>query len=357
MVKNLKQNKGITLIALVITIIVIIILSAITINAVVGDNGIISETKQARDDYHVAENEEQETLDSAVSAIRRAKQEAGFINNGSSSSNNSNNNNNNNNNSYSTPPETTGALGTATNTTNYGRVVSNYTASDLVWRLFYEDSNNYYLISETATGGYPVTMSGVCTLSDNSYGAKVSTFEGGISVSAQGQALMPLAGGATSSLVGTNSSGINLFTSSNRSANIAGACYTCDTSSDGAWAQYKTGPASWAMGGPTLELYAASYNATHSTNQLVLGMNSYGYTANNVNLVIAKDYNGIYKLKGEDETGAWAWWIASPGDSGAMNWGMYDKEGVMGNFTCELTLNFRPVVCISKSIGFTCQYQ
>ena len=82
----LKQNKGITLIALVITIIVIVILTAITINAVVGDNGIITETKQARDDYYTAENAEQQTLDSAVSAIRSAREEAGLPSSGSGSS-------------------------------------------------------------------------------------------------------------------------------------------------------------------------------------------------------------------------------------------------------------------------------
>ena len=37
-----KSNKGITLIALVVTIVVLLILAAISINLVLGENGIIS---------------------------------------------------------------------------------------------------------------------------------------------------------------------------------------------------------------------------------------------------------------------------------------------------------------------------
>ncbi|MBO5413423.1 MAG: hypothetical protein J6A29_03880 [Clostridia bacterium] len=50
--KNYSQrNKGITLIALVVTIIVLIILAAITINLVLGENGIIQKAKGASSKY------------------------------------------------------------------------------------------------------------------------------------------------------------------------------------------------------------------------------------------------------------------------------------------------------------------
>ena len=86
---GLKNNKGITLMALVITIIVIVILVGITISAVIGDHGIITETKQAKEDYLTAENTEKSTLDSAVTAIRSAREEAN-INYNNSSTNTSN---------------------------------------------------------------------------------------------------------------------------------------------------------------------------------------------------------------------------------------------------------------------------
>ena len=45
----IKEKKGITLVALVVTIVVLIILAGISINLAMGDNGIISKTKQAKE--------------------------------------------------------------------------------------------------------------------------------------------------------------------------------------------------------------------------------------------------------------------------------------------------------------------
>ena len=45
---NLKTNKGITIIALVITIIVLLILSGVTINMVLGEDGIIAQAQDTK---------------------------------------------------------------------------------------------------------------------------------------------------------------------------------------------------------------------------------------------------------------------------------------------------------------------
>ena len=45
----LKQNKGITLVALVITIIVLLILAGVSISLVVGDNGVLTQAKGSSD--------------------------------------------------------------------------------------------------------------------------------------------------------------------------------------------------------------------------------------------------------------------------------------------------------------------
>ncbi|MFR5190791.1 MAG: hypothetical protein ACLTEH_06130, partial [Clostridia bacterium] len=50
----MKQNKGITLVALVVTIITILILAGISINTLVGDNGIITKAKQAKQNITLA---------------------------------------------------------------------------------------------------------------------------------------------------------------------------------------------------------------------------------------------------------------------------------------------------------------
>ena len=46
--KILKKEKGITLIALVVTIVVLLILAGVSINLVIGNNGIITKSKEAR---------------------------------------------------------------------------------------------------------------------------------------------------------------------------------------------------------------------------------------------------------------------------------------------------------------------
>ena len=56
----MKRERGITLIALVITIIILIILSAITISALLGEDGLITKAKQGADKYGKAQNEEEE---------------------------------------------------------------------------------------------------------------------------------------------------------------------------------------------------------------------------------------------------------------------------------------------------------
>ena len=56
--KELKENKGITLLVLVITIIILLILAGITINAITGDNGIIGNAGQAKEETEIANERE-----------------------------------------------------------------------------------------------------------------------------------------------------------------------------------------------------------------------------------------------------------------------------------------------------------
>ena len=55
---SLKLNDGITLIALVITIIVLLILAGITISMLTGENGILTKVKEAKEKTKQAEQEE-----------------------------------------------------------------------------------------------------------------------------------------------------------------------------------------------------------------------------------------------------------------------------------------------------------
>ena len=64
--KKLKEElkygkKGITLISLVVTIIVLIILASVSINLLFGENGLITMAQKAKDQYEeAAKNEEQQ---------------------------------------------------------------------------------------------------------------------------------------------------------------------------------------------------------------------------------------------------------------------------------------------------------
>ena len=64
-----KGNSGITLVALIITIIVLIILAGVTISMVVGDNGIITKSKDAKKNMTNASSEEKEALQNMVNEM------------------------------------------------------------------------------------------------------------------------------------------------------------------------------------------------------------------------------------------------------------------------------------------------
>ena len=62
MKKQRRKEKGITLVALVVTIIVLIILAGVTLNIVLDQNGIINKAQQATENYDNAQKAEQELL-------------------------------------------------------------------------------------------------------------------------------------------------------------------------------------------------------------------------------------------------------------------------------------------------------
>ena len=64
-----KSEKGITLIALVITIVVLIILATISINAVIGQGGIIEQAKRAKSVHDEGQAEEENRLQEGANGI------------------------------------------------------------------------------------------------------------------------------------------------------------------------------------------------------------------------------------------------------------------------------------------------
>ncbi len=66
--KKIENNKGVTLVALVITIIVLIILAAVSLATLTGDNTIFTRSQEARDDTAVSQSKD--LINTALSSIK-----------------------------------------------------------------------------------------------------------------------------------------------------------------------------------------------------------------------------------------------------------------------------------------------
>ena len=71
----MRKQKGITLIALVVTIIILIILSGVSINLVLGENGIITIAKRAKENIELAQIEEEKELNELYAQLEAESSE------------------------------------------------------------------------------------------------------------------------------------------------------------------------------------------------------------------------------------------------------------------------------------------
>lgn len=74
----MKRNKGITLVALVVTIIVLIILAGVSISLVLGDNGIITKAKLGKQEMANAQELEERTMQEFENEIHVASSSRGY---------------------------------------------------------------------------------------------------------------------------------------------------------------------------------------------------------------------------------------------------------------------------------------
>ena len=69
-------NKGITLIALVITIIVLLILAGVSIAMLTGENGVLTKATEAKDQTEIAQEKEERGMPYAASKANKVDQVA-----------------------------------------------------------------------------------------------------------------------------------------------------------------------------------------------------------------------------------------------------------------------------------------
>ena len=328
-----KNAKGITLIALVITIIVLLILAGVTIATLTGDNGILNQAGKAKDKTTEAESIERVQVEVAgsygidgtidkdqlnknlgnIAGLKIGESNFGGENivkelpatvtlNGYNIGIDANG-------GVEKIPEIIAKI-RANPQAYYGKKVTNYKASDSdtnTYKIFYVDKDNYF------KDGY------------NTIYLKAD-FSGSVRCSTSYDASQTLIK-RMNPLWATKGNTVAAETTTISNPNEQAAAWLCDPSK---WTAYcDTDKANYAIGGPSVEMYVKSYNQTHGDDALgcqyqtsyVPGyiykvnntiQNDGWYTNSNI-LDYSMTYKSMYCGQNGKKTGAW--WLASPSAS------------------------------------------
>lgn len=354
------EEKGITIIALVITIIILLILSGVATVTLTGNNRILQNSINTQEKINIEElietakldiiNEQVENngkvekenigrvlnkyfkdvpdpLPNDLSTLKlNAKNEYGGYQNIEISK------------IYKEVGEDVKAynpdtlsIGDPVNPDKYGWKVKNYTVKTSefttgVWRLFYQDENYAYLITDECIGSYkPIEK----------YDGKYTSGE---EISTEGKRL--------------NEQVNTLFTDTDKKSdpNILATVWLTDTSDNGPWAKYKNEDAVFAIGSPSVELFAASYNNRSNKNkQITVDIGEDGYNISSTGWLQNNENNGVYHKSPPAEI-----WLASPHMYNMGLCGQRNAFGVYFDFSgIDVTINslyIRPIVCIPSDI-------
>ena len=334
--KKLKEKTGITLIALVITIIVLLILAGVTIVTLTGDNGLLtkaSDAKQANEEAEVLEKIKTEVAGSynlegkidlnelkrnlkhlnipdedIIPTVKDEKETFPVVVKM-------------NNYEYDILEDATVSKTPDFKTLEslYGKVVNGYTgykATDVTeWKLLYVDEENRdaFIISSntlTASSIPLVSKSGVEYTGSND----VARFKYGKEY---------------------NKTWIKKCLTESTVDNAKATAYLCDPNN---WNDYITGKAKYAAGGPTLEILTASFNKEQLKN-LTMSTAMYGYSS----IIEGMEIGGLYN------TGT-TYWIASPNTLAPIECIVYARDGIVsGAYYWDVHTALRPVVCLPAS--------
>ena len=356
-----KEAKGITLIALVITIIVLLILAGVTIATLTGENGILNQAGKAKDKTTEAESIERVQVEVAgsygldgtidkeqlnknlgnIAGLKIGESNFGGENivkelpvtvtlNGYDIEINSNG-------GVEKIPEIIAKI-RANPQAYYGKKVKNYNANGKTYRIFYVDKDNYF------KGGYntiylKADFSGSVTCS-TSYDANQTLIK----------KMNPLWGEKR----GTSESSWN--------SKEKASAWLCDPSK---WTAYcDSDKANYAIGGPSVEMYVKSYNQTHGDDALGCQYRTYfapgyGYKVNGTiqndglytngdTLDYSMKYKSMYCGQNGNKTGDW--WLASPsnGSSNAVS-GVDGYNAFLSNINYDGACGVSPLVSLKSS--------
>ena len=299
--KNINNNKGITLIALVITIIIMLILAGVGVVTLTGENGLLKRASGAGD--VATESHEKELIQAEV---RSSYSRKGDLDIGTVNTNIKNNINGVTTNDAADFPlvvtySSTGNIyqidsqGNVTafvkvslkveNSTLSGNSISGNEAlksmygqdtdyksvNGVTWQLFYDDTDNIYLIASDYVPASTLP-SEICL----EEGEPTQKYRAGFSPDTNATYTGPImnntpwCNGADSNTITSNplTSKYLKWVNSNvvnarNNINMRAVAFMMDTSK---WSNFAGSAAgSYAVGGPTIEIYALSYNAKHDT--------------------------------------------------------------------------------------------
>ena len=161
---KITAENGITLVALVITIVILIILATVTINVAFGDGGLIEKAQQAKNLTEQATRNEQESLNSIMKQFNEIMSGEGDIENPNTNE--------------TTPDEPEPEEPTVENTLKAGDYVTYPSAQgDIECRVLYDSTSEYgvQLITRACVGSDVILGDSDFTTSMNSYNNAIST--------------------------------------------------------------------------------------------------------------------------------------------------------------------------------------
>ena len=383
---NLKERKGITLIALVITIIVLLILAGVSIAMLTGQNGILTQaqnSKQATEKAEVKERAqtdivgvqtETESTEISKTALKRildkyfdnvpndiksdteitAKAEYGGAKMKVSDI-------------YSGEIIERYMAADIANATQeekqsiYGATVTGYTlpsgtTTDVGWKIFYADNSNIYLIADNYVerNNLPnsTTESGVVTANkpnDGSSDHARSAYFTNILGDYAGSSRI-----TDSRLKALNNDYFNTKNYSSTDDNMKAVAYMMDTK---AWNSkfLDSNKADYCIGGPSVELLFKSYNEKYKTAYESQASSATGYQIRKTSSD-SWDSRGSPMLSTSDPlyeitstSNAMGYWLASP-DTYDLVMNVYYIGYVNAYFYSNDCKGFRPLVCLKSNI-------
>ena len=327
------------MIAVIITIIVLLILAGVALATLTGQGNIIGNAENAVGKYNNSVAEEQQLLNEIEKHFQN------YLEGGNGGSTNP---------EEPTEPEIIGAEEIASKPEeHYGGEVTNYLAPsgdpNVKWRIFYADESNVYLIASDYIHKNYAPESAKNTLYNNGNGYQLS-FNNVIKDYNTGAANI------TDSRITKWINYVKDYPSATGSG-IKSVAFMLD---EARWSAKYAKPkyAEYAIGGPTLELWCASYKASHPDKYVECSYNAFGYqvkwsdstSSPSYDLSGADDYKDLYYIKSNTDK-CYYMWLASQSaiDSYYLMHISYNGHVETHQYADRHT-GFRPVICLRSGI-------